>query len=82
MKDPDSEREDPRLQADPVLILSDGQATFGQILFSGIAATVVVLGMLYGLVHQRGEMPRAMVAVSGAVLPETMGQAKYPQQRE
>ncbi len=73
-----TEREDPRLQADPVLILSDGVATFGQKLFCGIAAIVVVVGTAYGLVHQRGEMPRntAIVAVDGAVLPETMGQAK------
>ena len=78
MTDPDSaEREDPSLQAEPVLILSDGRATFGQKLFSGIAAIVIVLGSLYGLVHQRGETPRntAMSAVSGAVLPETVGQA-------
>jgi hypothetical protein len=62
--------EDPSLQADPVLTLSGGRATFGQKLFSGIAATVVVLGTLYGLVHQ-GEAPRntAIFAVADAGLP-------------
>jgi hypothetical protein len=71
-------REDPRLQADPVLILSDGRATFGQKLFCGIAAIVVVLGTLYGLVQQHGETPqsRTILAISGAVLPETVGHAK------
>ena len=77
MTDRDStEREDPRLQADPVLSLSGGQATFGQKLFSVIAAAVVVLGVLYGLVHQHGGTPQAMIAASGTVLPETMGPAK------
>jgi hypothetical protein len=45
-------REDPNLQADPVLSLSDDRrATFGQKLFWGAAAIVVVLSVLYGLVH-------------------------------
>jgi hypothetical protein len=70
-------REDPRLQADPVLTLSGGRAAFGQKLFVSIAAIVVVLGTLYGLVHLGGS-PRstAIVAGSGAVLPDTVGQAK------
>jgi hypothetical protein len=79
MTDLDStEREDPKLQADPVLILSDGKATRGQKWFVGIAAIVTVLGTLYGLVHQNGETPRrtAILAVSGAVLPQTTGQAR------
>lgn len=79
MTEPDStEQENPRLQADPVLILSEGRTTFGRNLFTGIVATVVVLGTLYGLVHQRGETPRSrtIFAVSGAVLPETVGQPK------
>ena len=79
MTDPNSaEREDSSLQADLALILSEGPATFGRKLLSSIVAIVVVLGTLYGLVHQRGETPRntAMLAVSGAVLPETVGQAK------
>ena len=79
MTDPDStEQEDPRLQVDPVLTLSGGRATSGQKLFGGIAAIVVVLGTLYGLLHQRGETPRstATFAISGAVLPHTVGQAK------
>lgn len=78
MTDSDSTgREDPRLQADPVLTLSDGRATFGQKLFSVIAAIVVVLGTLYGLVHQ-GETPRstAIFVVSGEVMPDMMGQSK------
>jgi hypothetical protein len=77
MTDP-MEQEDPNLQVDPVLTLSGGPATFGQKLFGGIAAIVVVLGTLYGLLHQRGEMPRstATFAISGSVLPETVGQAK------
>ena len=66
-----TEREDPRLQADPVLILSDGHATFGQKLFGGIAAFVVVLGTVYGLVHQGGEQRSTTIfAVDGAVLPD------------
>ena len=73
-----TEREDPSLQADPVLILSDGYATFGQKLFGAVAALVIVLGTVYGLVHQRGEIPRstAIFAVDGAVLPDTVRQAK------
>jgi hypothetical protein len=72
------EQEDPRLQVDPVLTLSGGPATFGQKLFGSIAAIVVLLGTMYGLLHTRGEMPRstATLAISGAVLPETVGQAK------
>ncbi len=77
MTEPDStQQEDPRLQADPVLILCEGYATFGRKLFTGIVAIVVVLGTLYGLVHQRSESPRTIFAASGAVLPETMGQAR------
>ncbi len=71
----DLDREDPRMQVDPVLSLSDGRATFGQKLFCGMAAIVVVLGTLYGLV-QHQQTPRAILAVAGAVLPETVGQAK------
>jgi hypothetical protein len=45
-------REDPKLQADPVLrCLGDGRATFGPELFCGIAAIFIVLGTLYALVH-------------------------------
>lgn len=77
MTEPDStEREDPRLQADPVLIFSDGRATGGQKLFISIAAVVVVLGTLYGLAHQHNATPRTTLAASGAVLPDTVGQAK------
>lgn len=78
MIEPDStEREDPRFQADPVLIFSDGRATLGQKLFISIAAIVVVLGTMYGLVHQPGgATPRTTFAVSGEVLPATVGQAK------
>lgn len=76
MTEPDStKQEDPRLQADPVLILCEGRATFGRKLFTGVVATVVVLGTLYGLVHQT-QRSRAIFAVSDAVLPETVGQAK------
>lgn len=46
-----TDREDPSLQADPVLAFSDGRATFGQKLFSVMAAIVVALGTLYALVH-------------------------------
>jgi len=79
MTEPDStQQEDPRLQADPVLILCEGHATFGRKLFTGIVAIVVLLGTLYGLVHQRSESPRSrtIFAASGAVLPETVGQAR------
>ena len=66
-----TEREDARLQADPVLILSDGRATFGQKLFTGITVIVVVLGTLYGLTHQRDtQQDKAVLAVSGLVLPD------------
>jgi hypothetical protein len=68
MTEPDStERENPTLQVDPVLTLSGGQMTFGQKLICGIVAIVVVLGTLYGLVHQRGEMRQspAILAVYG-----------------
>ncbi len=72
------QQEDPRLQADPVLILCEGRATFGRKLFTAIVAIVVVLGTLYGLVHQRGETPRSrtILAATGAVIPGTVGQAK------
>ncbi len=73
MTDPD--REDPWMQVDPVLILSDGRATFGQKLVIGIAAIVVVLGTLYGLVHQQTS-PTFLTVASNTVLPETVGQAK------
>jgi hypothetical protein len=79
MTNPDlTEQENPRLQVDPVLTLSGKRATFGQKLFGGIAAVVVVLETLYGLVHQRGETTQstATFVVSGAVLPETVGLAK------
>ncbi len=71
------EREDLSLQADPVLMLSDGRATFGQKLFSSIVAIVIVLGTLYALVHQGGpaRSPQ-IVVVSGAVMPDTVGHAK------
>jgi len=77
MTEPDL-TEDSRLQVDPVLTFSGGRATVGQKIFGGIVAIVVVLGTLYGLTHQRGEMPRsaAILAVDGAVLPETVGQAR------
>ena len=66
-----TEHEDPRLQADPVLILSDGRATFGQKLFTGITVIVVVLGTLYGLSHQRDtQRDKTILAVSGLVLPD------------
>ncbi len=76
MSDSDA-TEDPGLQADPVLTFSDGRATFGQKLFGVIAAIVVILGTLYGLVHQ-GVSPRstAIFAVSSIVMPDTVGQAK------
>ena len=70
-----TQREDLRLQADPVLKLSDGPATFGLRLFASIAAVVVVLGTLYGLVHQGGSPPSPAI-FSGAAMPDTIGQAK------
>ncbi len=79
MTDPDSaEREDPRLQADPLLTLSDGQATVGQELFGRIAAVVVVLATLYGLTHQGGDALRSATVfqIAGAVLPDTVGQGR------
>lgn len=79
MTEPDlTNREDPNLQADPVLCLSDDtRATFGQKLFAGVVAIVVVLGTLYGLLYQGGEMSRhsTPLAVSGAVPPSTVGQS-------
>lgn len=75
MAKPDlTNREDPQLQADPVLILSDGRATFGQKLFTGIAAIVIVLGTLYGLTYQ--PQSRTFFAVSGTTLTGTVGQAR------
>lgn len=80
MTEPDlTSREDPNLQADPVLCLSDDtRATFGQKLFGGIVAIAVVLVTLYGLLNQGGEAPRnsTTLAVSGAVPSGTVGQAK------
>lgn len=79
MTNPDpAEREDPRLQADPVLSLTCGQVTLGKKLFGSIATAVIVLGTLYGLVHQGGDMlPRpTLVHIAGAVLPDTVGQAR------
>jgi hypothetical protein len=78
MTEPDStEQENPRLQSDPALILCEGRATFGRKLLTGVVAIIVVLGTLYGILNQRGETPRARtMAVSSAVLPATMGQAK------
>ena len=71
------EREDLSLQADPVLMLSDGRATFGQKLFISIVAIVIVLGTLYALAHQGGSTRSPqIVAVSGAVIPDTVGRAK------
>jgi hypothetical protein len=54
-----TEQENPGLQIDPALILSEGPATFGRKLLTGIVATIVVMGTLYGLVHQRGEGPQS-----------------------
>lgn len=67
-------REDPRLQADPMLSLSDGPATLGLKLFVGIAAIIVVLGTLYGLTYR----PRGgtFIAVPGTVLPEAPAQGR------
>jgi len=66
-----TEREDPKLQADPLLVFSDGRASFGQKLFTGITVIVVVLGTLYGLTHQRDtQQDKAVLAVSGLVLPD------------
>jgi len=78
MIEPDStEQENPRLQSDPALFLSEGRATFGRKLLTGVVAIIVVLGTLYGLLHQRSETPQSRtMADSSAVLPETMGQAK------
>lgn len=79
MTEPDlTSREDPNLQADPVLCLGDDtRATFGQKLFAGIVAIVVVLGTLYGLLYQGGTPPHSTtLAVSGAVPSSTVGQAQ------
>ena len=80
MTEPDlTNREDPNLQADPVLCLSDdSRATFGQKLLGGIVAIAVVLGTLYGLVYQGGESPQhsTTLAISGAVPPSTVGQSQ------
>lgn len=47
MTEPDStEQENPRLQSDPALILSERRATFGRKLLTGVVATIVVLGTL------------------------------------
>ena len=54
-----TEQENPGLQIDPALILSEGRATFERKLLTGIVATIVVMGTLYGLVHQRGEGPQS-----------------------
>lgn len=68
-------REDPRLQADPVLRLSEGMATFGLKLFAGIAAIFIVLGTLYAISYHPPQS-KTFVAVSGTVLPNTTGQAR------
>lgn len=53
MTEPDSmEQENPKLQSDPALILSEGRATFGRKLLTGVVVIIVVLGTLYGLLHQ------------------------------
>ena len=65
-----SEREDPRLNADPILMFSVGRANFGQELFIVVAVVLAVLGTLYGITHGFGEAPRhtSVQAHSGAVL--------------
>ncbi len=65
-----TEREDPRLNADPMLMFSDGRANSGQKLFIVAAVTLAVLGTIYGITHGFGEAPRAtaVTAHSGAVL--------------
>lgn len=80
MSEPQStNREDPNLQADPVLCLSDdSRATFGQKLLGGIVGIAVVLGTLYGLVYQGAQTPErsTTLAISGATPPSTVGQAQ------
>lgn len=75
MSEPDlTNREDPKLQADPALRFSEGRATLGLKLFVGIAAILIVLGTLYEISYQPQSKP--FVAVSGTVLPQTTGQER------
>ncbi len=72
MAHPDArEREDPRLNADPILAFSDGRANFGQELFIVVTVTLAILGTLYGITHGFGHAPRTttVLAHSGAVVP-------------
>jgi hypothetical protein len=66
MSDPEAVDADARLQADPELDLSEGRATTGQIVLTGVAAAAIVVTVLYGLTHQRNETHRVAAPASQA----------------
>src|SRR5262249_16350934 len=82
MPDPDALEQDARLQADPELELSEGQATLGQKLFTALAAVAIIVVVLYGLTHQRDEAQQTAggtatpAQTTGAAPPATSQQGK------
>ncbi len=77
LQNPDPIREDQRLQADPELALSGVRARPGQIAVTLLASVLVIMLLIYGLAHQRGE--GAVTASAPAAAPaETTGAGQAP----